>query len=90
MRLMSDGIAGLSSDIFPQPWALHSMTGRDSCAVQHVYYVDEMAAVLADMGPAALHLLSGTNTDSGRKTTVCIFQSEIIPFHVLVPKSGVE
>jgi hypothetical protein len=40
--------------------------------VQHVYYVDEMAAVLADMGPAALHLLSGTNTDSGRKTTVIL------------------
>lgn len=38
--------------------------------LQHVYYVDEMAAVLADLGPAALHLLSGTNTDSGRKTPV--------------------
>jgi hypothetical protein len=51
------------------------MRNPASCAVQHVYYMDEMAAVLADMGPAALHLLSGTNTDSGRKTTVYIIGS---------------
>lgn len=43
-------------------------------AVQHVYYVDEMAAVLADLGPTALHLLSGVNTDSGRKTQEASFE----------------
>ena len=37
-------------------------------SVQHVYYVDQMAEVLADLGPPALHLLSGINTDSDRKT----------------------
>ena len=71
LRLMSDGIAGFPSDSLQRPWPSHSMRDPGSCAVQHVHYVDEMAAVLADMGPAALHLLSGTNTDSGRKTTVC-------------------
>jgi hypothetical protein len=46
-----------------------------SGVVQHVYYVDEMAAVLADLGPSALHVLSGTNTDSGRKTPVTGFRT---------------
>lgn len=38
-----------------------------------MHYVDEMAAVLADLGNQ-LHVLSGTNTDSGRPTTEATFQ----------------
>lgn len=33
-----------------------------------------MAAVLADLGPPALHLLSGVNTDSGRRTRAAAFE----------------
>ena len=41
--------------------------------MQYVYYVDEMPAVLADLG-SRLHVLSGTNTDSGRATKEATFE----------------
>lgn len=41
--------------------------------VQYVHYVDEMPAVLADLGNR-LHVLSGTNTDSGRATKEASFE----------------
>ncbi len=40
--------------------------------LQHVHYVDEMKDVLADLGNK-LHVLSGTNTDSGRPVTPAAF-----------------
>lgn len=40
---------------------------------QYVHYVDEMPAVLADLGNR-LHLLAGTNTDSGRPTKEASFE----------------
>ena len=39
---------------------------------QHVHYVDEMKEVLADLGDR-LHVLAGTNTDSGRATRTAAF-----------------
>ena len=45
----------------------------DLCGVQHVHYVDEMKDVLADLG-TKLHVMSGTNTDSGRAVTPPAFE----------------
>ncbi len=42
--------------------------------LQHVFYVDEMAAVLADLAPTCLHLLVGKNTDSGKPTQMAHFE----------------
>ena len=41
--------------------------------MQYVHYVDEMPAVLADLSNR-LHVLSGTNTDSGRATKEAEFE----------------
>ena len=38
-----------------------------------MHYVDEMAAVLADLGNR-LHVLTGTNTDSGRAVAEVSFE----------------
>ena len=39
-----------------------------------MFYVDEMAAVLADLAPTCLHLLVGENTDSGKPTQKAHFE----------------
>lgn len=43
-------------------------TVKAKYAVQHVFYMDEMKAVLEELGPSCLHLLVGENTDSGKST----------------------
>lgn len=52
----------------------HAVESGYTCGAQHVHYVDEMPAVLADLGPTCLHLLVGENTDSGRPTKKAHFQ----------------
>ena len=41
--------------------------------MQYVHYVDEMPQVLADLSKR-LHVLAGTNTDSGRSVKEATFQ----------------
>ncbi|KAK9815595.1 hypothetical protein WJX72_006529 [[Myrmecia] bisecta] len=47
---------------------------RTKYGVSEVHYVDEMASVLQQLKPAALHVLNGVNSDSGRRTQAASFE----------------
>lgn len=47
---------------------------KETYAVDYVHYVDELPAVLGGLDPQALHLLHGTNSDSGRATKEAGFE----------------